>query len=116
MPEREPDVIDSVKKALPPEPVDLEGNRITFVAPNDRGLEIHCKLVTRLGDRPFHEVGDHLVGEGDREHPVLVAVALEDVCEAGCDDRADTEVREGPRRMLSRRTAPEVPSGKEDRS
>ena len=50
----------------------------------------------------------------DRQHPVLEAVVAEDVRVRGRDDRPDAPGGQGPRRVLARRTGPEVVADQQD--
>src|ERR1700730_562786 len=50
----------------------------------------------------------------DRQERILQSVRLEDVGEAGADDGAESELREGPRGVLARATAAEIVAGQQD--
>src|ERR1700757_468852 len=61
-----------------------------------------------------HDRGEFVIGEVNREEPVLGAVVGKDVGERRRDDSAESEVGEGPDGVLARRSAAEILSRDEN--
>ena len=67
---------------------------------------VKVALAPRLG--VVHQLGEVFLRHLDRKDAVLEAVIVENVGEAGRDDRANAEVEQGPGRMFARGAAAEI--------
>src|SRR5436190_3099605 len=106
--ERLPDVVEAVHQPVLDPRVDLEARDAA------RELDLlHLEIDRRLA--LGHDGAHVLLRQDHRKQADLGAVRVEDVGEAGRDDRAEAVVLQRPRRVLARGAAAEVPPGGQDR-
>mmetsp|Transcript_6636 Transcript_6636/g.18888 ORF Transcript_6636/g.18888 Transcript_6636/m.18888 type:complete len:388 (+) Transcript_6636:1400-2563(+) len=110
--ERDADVVEALDEAVLAEGVHLEGVLLARRGLYDLVGEVDLKVLARLahGEELLHLGAREL----DGEHGVLEAIVEEDVREARGDHAADTEVIDGPRRVLAAGAAAKVVAGDED--
>src|SRR5262245_30066408 len=113
VPERQPDVVEPVEKAVPLERIEPKGEGLA--AGGDRLLlEVDSHLRSVLEIDEIHET-THLFGlERDRHETDLHAVRDEDVRERRRHDDLVARVLERPGRVLPGRSAAEVASCQQD--
>ena len=106
------DLVQTVDQAVLAERIDLEAADHVPVHPLDRLLR---QVDDQLEAEEGLDVGEHLIDfrlrEPDRQQAVLEAVVEEDVGEARRDHAPESVVVQRPRRMFTRRPAPEVLPG-----
>ncbi|GBH23829.1 hypothetical protein BvRS1_08780 [Burkholderia vietnamiensis] len=115
MTQRQADVVIAVQQTVLAERGDLERILAAVARAHDLRLEVDRQLIAVERVRVVEQVIDLLLGQHDRQQPVLVAVVEEDVGEARRDDRAEAVLLERPRRVLARAAAAEVLAGEQHR-
>src|SRR5690606_37525541 len=102
------DIVETVEQAMALEIVEIEGNRAAIGTVNFLGFEIDGEGCIGAARSVVHQLVQLFLSDLDRQDAVLEAVIVEDVGERGRDDAADTEIKQGPRRMFARGTAAEI--------
>src|SRR5690606_21881387 len=102
------DVVQAVEQAVLAEGVHLEAVLHAIGAGDRLRRQVHGQGVALAGFALAEQLVDLGVGQHDRQQAVLEAVVVEDVGEAGRDDRAEAILVQRPRRVLARGAAAEV--------
>ncbi len=110
------DVVQAVQQRVAAEAVDVEAEDQRMLVVFDRaGLKVHGQFAAGVPFGPLEQLLDRLFVQLDRQHAVLEAVVVEDVGEAGGDDRLEPVIGQRPDGMFAAAAAAEIAPRDQDR-
>ncbi len=86
----------------------VEGIAQTFVVGDDLLLEIDRHAIAFVRFHALEKLVDLIVREGDRQEAVLETIVVENIGVARRENRAESVIENGPRRMLAARSAAKI--------
>jgi hypothetical protein len=107
---RKPNVIQPVEQTVPDEWIDRKLRPESLIVPHVASLQIdrHLVVVNLLGS--LYQLRNFGLGQPHGKESILGAVVGEDIRKRRRDHSPKAEVRQRPHRMLTRRSAPKIPS------
>src|SRR6185436_13252633 len=105
---RQPDVVEALQQTLAAKRIDLKAEPAPLIIAHPLSGQINCQFVTGTSGGSLEEFIDLFFRKHDREHAVLETVVVEDVRERRRNDRMESIIKQGPRRVLARGPASEV--------
>src|SRR5665213_1979654 len=109
------DFIKALKQPRPTARINLETMPLSRRRGDRLFLEIDADASCALGKSDLRgKPVDNLLVDDNREDSVLKTVGVEDIAEAGADNRADSHFLQRPYRPFSGRTAAEIWTGNKD--
>ncbi len=112
--EREPDIVQPVEQAMPPEIFDFKRQRQAEVIGQPTRFQVDSELITWMFSAALEKIVDRIVGKANRQHAVFEAVVIENIGEAGGDNHAEAVIAQCPRGMLAAGPAAEITAGQKD--
>src|ERR1700722_14333486 len=104
----EPDIVQAVQQAVADKFVDREFSAKALIVPHFALLQVDGELITVYLMSSSHNLSGLILGQQYREETILRAVICKDIGKGGGNDRAESEIRKSPDRVLARGTAAEI--------